>query len=217
MVILSLLLGVLPSLFWLAFFLTEDAARPEPRRTIRSLFFAGFGAAVLAAGAEFYFLQRYLITLQAEHPFYVLLIFAFIEELVKFLVTYFLVRRLKEFNEKIDAIIYMITVALGFAALENILIFLGAETSNQFVELITLRSVGATLLHALASGILGFYWAEKRLIQGLAAATILHWGFNVLTLTFQTKEIYALPLLLLAALFLFYDFEVVKAEENKNF
>ena len=107
--------------------------------------------------------------------------------------------------------IYMITAGLGFAAIENILNLIGA---GSVIEVFALRSIGATLLHALASGILGFHWASGHLIPGIIAATLLHWGFNYLVLIFQNIEIYTTGLLLLAAIFLFHDFEIIKARDQ---
>ena len=105
----------------------------------------------------------------------------------------------------------MITAGLGFAAVENILNLIGADS---VFETFTLRAIGATLLHAMASGILGFHWVRGYLIPGIVAATLLHWGFNYLVLLFQNIEIYTTGLLLLAAIFLFHDFEILKTRDR---
>ena len=44
---------------------------------------------------------------------------AWVEELLKFLVLYFIVLRRSEFNEPMDGIVYGVTVSLGFATYEN--------------------------------------------------------------------------------------------------
>ena len=53
---------------------------------------------------------------------------AVVEEGLKFLVLYFVVYRLREFNEPMDAIVYGVCASLGFAALENIYYVLNAST-----------------------------------------------------------------------------------------
>ncbi len=175
-----------------------------------------FLGGALAAGAsvipEFY-LQKYF-PLPPDQPPYVsplLPLFSLIEEVAKFLIVYLIVKKSRYFDEGVDAMIYMITAGLGFATVENILNLIGTDS---IIETFTLRSIGATLLHALASGILGFHWARGHLIPGILAAALLHWGFNYLVLFFQNIEIYTTGLLLLAAIFLFHDFEILKARDR---
>jgi len=212
MVILPSILGLLPAVIWLFFFLREDATRPEPKRMIIYVFVGGALAAGVSVIPEFY-LQKYFPP-SAAGPAYaspLLGPFAFIEEIAKFLIVYLIIKKSKYFDEGVDAMIYMITAGLGFAAVENILNLIGTDS---IVETFALRSIGATLLHALASGILGFHWARGRLIPGIVAAALLHWAFNYLVLIFQNIEIYTTGLLLLAAIFLFHDFEILKAKDR---
>lgn len=212
MVIIPSILGIAPAILWLIFFLREDAARPEPKRMIIYTFIGGALAAGVSVIPEFY-LQQYFPP-PADIPDYISPLlgpFAFIEELVKFLIVYLIVKRSSYFDESVDAMIYMITAGLGFAAVENTLNLIGAES---VIRIFTLRSIGATLLHALASGILGFYWARGYLISGIIMATLLHWGFNYFILLYQNIEIYTTGLLLVAAIFLFRDFEVLKTKDK---
>ena len=44
---------------------------------------------------------------------------AWVEELLKFFVLYYIVLRRSEFNEPMDGIVYGVTVSLGFATYEN--------------------------------------------------------------------------------------------------
>lgn len=212
MVIIPSILGLLPALLWLIFFLREDATRPEPKRMILYVFIGGALAAGVSVIPEFY-LQKYFPPSIGEPPYASSLLapFAFIEEITKFLIAYLIIKKSKYFDEGVDGMIYMITAGLGFAAVENTLNLIGAES---VFEIFTLRAIGATLLHATASGILGFYWVRGYLIPGIVAATLLHWGFNYLVLLFQNIEIYTTGLLLLAAIFLFHDFEILKARDR---
>lgn len=212
MVIIPSILGLLPAVLWLIFFLREDATQPEPKKMIVYVFIGG----ALAAGASVipeFFLQKYFPP-PADMPAYTSALlgpFALIEEVFKFLIVYLIIKRSSYFDEGVDAMIYMITAGLGFAAVENILNLIGADS---VFEVFTLRSIGATLLHALASGILGFHWVRGYLIPGIVAATLLHWGFNYSVLLFQNIEVYTTGLLLLAAIFLFHDFEILKAKDK---
>lgn len=212
MVILPSVLGLLPALLWLFFFLREDAARPEPKRMIVYVFLGGALAAGASVIPEFY-LQKYFPPTVDQPPYAspLLPLFSLIEEVAKFFIVYLIIKKSAYFDEGIDAMIYMITAGLGFAAVENILNLIGTDS---VIETFTLRSIGATLLHALASGILGFHWIRGYLVPGIVAATLLHWAFNYFVLLFQNIEIYTTGLLLLAAIFLFHDFEILKARDQ---
>jgi len=123
---------------------------------------------------------------------YIFLGIAFVEEFLKYLVVREKVLSNPEFDEPIDVLLYMIIAALGFAALENILVLLPKEKPLFFYEtaiISSLRFVGATFLHALCSGTMGYFLAlsffeiKKKLrltILGLVIATVLHGLFNLL-------------------------------------
>ena len=97
----------------------------------------------------------------------------------------------KHIEEPIDWPIYMITVALGFAALENTLFLIEPLSLQQTtVGLLTgqLRFLGSTLLHTVSSAIVGMAlglsfhmesWHKKwYLLVGLLLAIALHSTFN---------------------------------------
>jgi len=195
--IIFIILGFAPSIVWLSFYLRKDA-HPESKRMILKIFLYGMLSAILAglieielsAGLFFFggnFLQRF--------PFLFFLVFQFIvialiEELSKFLIVEEKVIGNSEFDEPVDTMLYMIIAALGFAALENILVlFLGNEPMliKGAVAITSFRFIGATLLHALCSGTLGYFLAlsffepKKRIrliFKGVAIAVLLHGLFN---------------------------------------
>jgi len=110
---------------------------------------------------------------------------------MKYLAARFTVLRRREDDEPIDPVIYMVAVALGFAAVENTLFLLSPLSGNTLLESVltgNLRFVGATLLHVLSSAAIGvalglaFYKSEaaKRVYAffGVIIATFLHGAFN---------------------------------------
>lgn len=213
MVSISLILGIIPSLIWLSFFLFEDRARPEPKRMILYVFVAGALSTAIAAIPELY-IQRVFTLGESLLPTISLLFsFALVEEAAKFIAVYIVVSKSKFFDEWVDGMVYMITAGLGFAALENVLNLIGTDF---IVQVTLIRGVGATLLHALSSGLVGFYWMRKRLIEGLFFATILHGVFNFLILKLGGVEIYASLILLFAAMIIFHDFEILKKKDESG-
>lgn len=208
--LLPLALGFFPAIAWLIFFSLEDRVHPEPKKMVFKVFIAGILSAAAAAAIQIVLqdtvFARFNIQDTSRSSF---LILSFIEEFVKFAAVYVAVKGSKYLDEPVDYMIYMITGALGFAAIENTL-FLFQKDSGIVFEIIVLRAVGATLLHALASGFIGFYWAKRKLILGLIIAVLLHALFNYLVLKFSMAPVYATAILIFASFFLFYDFDIIK-------
>lgn len=177
------------------------------------VFVAGALSTAIAAVPELY-IQRVFTLGESLLPTISLLFsFALVEEAAKFIAVYIIVSKSKFFDEWVDGMVYMITAGLGFAALENVLNLIGTDF---IVQVTLIRGVGATLLHALSSGLVGFYWMRKRLIEGLFFATILHGVFNFLILKLGGVEIYASLILLLAAMIIFHDFEILKRKDESG-
>lgn len=215
-------LGLLPSIIWLIFFLQEDRLKPEPKQLIFYTFFLGSFSVLVAYGFQVFF-NSYLAPQIGirEYTFPSFLFLGGIEEILKFGVVYIMISKRKEFDEPIDAMIYMMTAALGFSAVEDIASVLGADELKEFgstLPTITLRFIGATLLHALASGTTGYYWG-KALIRkkdyikligfGLILAILLHAIFNYLIMETGPAG-WAIIFLIFVAFFIFQDFEKLK-------
>lgn len=212
---LFIILGILPSLVWLSIYLKEDE-NPEPNLLILQTFFLGALAAPLAAGMEFVLVSALdklsLPTIIANFLTFFVFI-ALVEEYWKYLSVKFTVERNKFFDEPTDAMIYLIVAALGFAAVENVLaLFNFVDDAAGAFEITLLRFLSATLLHVLASAIVGYYLARKhffrkkyQMLIGLTIAAFLHGFYNILTVSsngFQNLSvtIYIVILLGLAAI-----------------
>jgi len=181
-------------------------------------FIAGALVAFVAVGLQL-LLRNILQSFQInEYHLVSFSLFGFIEEALKFFAAYLVVRKSRFFDEPIDAMIYIITAALGFAMVENVAIMLSIKVLSEAFGIITLRFVGATLLHALSSGLVGYYWAKGiilgrvplLLFKGIVFATLLHMVFNYLILISKEIIIYPIIFLTIAALFIFWDFEKIK-------
>ncbi|MCD6402240.1 PrsW family intramembrane metalloprotease [bacterium] len=191
---LYLLLGVLPSFIWLFYYLRKDI-HPEPKLLVLKIFFYGMLVALPAFFIELGFqevIRGFNLPLKISKTINVFLGVAFVEESLKYLVVREKVFKHPEFNESIDAMLYMIIAALGFAATENILILfkIGSQfLLSQTLLVLIIRFFGATFLHALASGMVGFqiafsflkYQRERfgEIGAALLFAAFLHGLFNL--------------------------------------
>jgi RsiW-degrading membrane proteinase PrsW (M82 family) len=216
---LMIIIGIVPGLIWLTFFLKEDI-HPEPRRLIFYTFLVGAMMSLPVLASQFIFQKT--LSLIGQFDLALIIGLALIEEVFKFFAAYLAIFKNPNFDEPIDAMIYTITAALGFATIENIFITLGTDI-NQIASLTSLRFVGATFLHALASALVGYQWAKgiisqmtaKFVFKGLIYAIALHSFFNYLILSFQEKNLfYAIIILIIAAFFVFTDFEKLKEKQN---
>ena len=226
-------LGLVPSLVWFSFYLKNDS-HPEPKSLLAQTFLMGIIVApvVLIVQIGFVYLGALFTTMPAEviqisNYYYIWAAFA--EEFLKFFAIWFLVLRNPEFDEPVDAMIYMIAAGLGFAAIENILVlFRTVETGlYQAISVWALRFVGSTLLHALASAIVGYFLAmswffqdhkKKLIVIGLVMATVFHFTFNIIISTFAGEPgasdprglIYSTTLLLFMAFLISILFDKIK-------
>jgi RsiW-degrading membrane proteinase PrsW (M82 family) len=217
-------IAVVPVGAWLIFILREDL-RPEPKRLLFYTFIMGalatFPTLLLQALTKGFAEQWQLVGVVSVCAF------ALIEEVFKFLAAYWSVNKEPAFDEPVDAMIYMITAALGFTLVENVFIVGSELTSLSSLSIVSstilLRFFGATFLHVLASGLVGYFWAKgkmarslkKFLFAGIVVATAVHALFNLLVMRFETTNlIYPSVLLVFAAFFLFSDFETLRYKER---
>lgn len=178
----SIITGLLPSLLWLFFWLRLDRRRSEPFVLLFICFLVGAASVLFAT-----LIQGGVRELMADSPARVV-IFAGIEEVLKFLVFYSVAYQSDFNDEPIDHSVYLITVALGFAALENIFYVLAPTTQEGITAgLLTggFRFFGSTLLHTIASAFIGIVISLSprsirgaSIIVGVAGAIFLHSTFN---------------------------------------
>ncbi|MEK7154165.1 MAG: PrsW family intramembrane metalloprotease [Patescibacteria group bacterium] len=223
------LLGFSPSLVWLAYYLRKDP-RPEPKYMISRVFFLGIVLAPLAVIAQWAFRETALSfhpSFQSSSSIAFFLWAAFIEEAVKFLPVKFAVLHNPEFDEPVDGMIYMIAAALGFAAIENVLVLFQAIPSGAGLALQTwaLRFIGATLLHAVSSAMVGYFLAlswfyhrhsGKLIFAGIAVASVFHFLFNFTLLKGEGPDgfFYSTILLIVVAVVISFLFTKIKKRAN---
>ena len=218
--------GLIPSLFWLWFWLREDNERPEPFALIGLAFVAGMTVVPLALP-----LQK--LALEFYTGFNLIFIWVIIEEVLKYAAALIVVLWHRAVDEPIDLIIYMVTIALGFTALENALFIFNPLVAGDFLNSIltgNFRFLGATLLHVLASGTVGAFLAFSyyksttvKLISGtfgLFIAIVLHALFNFFIMNAGNKGGETILIVFLfvwmGIIVLFLIFEKVKLLESQH-
>jgi protease PrsW len=229
-VLLAILGGILPALAWLSFWLREDS-HPEPKRLILRSFLFGMCAVPFALVVQFiisFFLtnDQGIQTLFFTNYFLAILaiiLWATCEEYFKYRAAYLGGLKTKDNDEPIDPMIYMITAALGFAALENTLFIfwplLAGDSTTAFMTG-NMRFIGATMLHVATSAIIGifasfsFYKSKeikrKNLIVGFVIAIALHTVFNSFIIRAEEFTAIGFSLVWLTIVAIIMIFEKVK-------
>ncbi len=229
--------GILPALIWLFFWLKEDSSHPEPKKIIFLTFVFGMLSVPLALGLQLFINKFIFGDISIEGPLIlsgVLIIFcwALIEETCKYLAAIHGGLKRKEHDEPLDDMIYMITAALGFSALENTL-FLFAPLLSGDTELAIVTSnfrfIGATLLHVSTAAIIGAFRAyshfkldsvQKRYtFSGFVIAVALHVAFNLFIINSVESTFIAFSgiwIVIIIIILIFEHLKNIHVEEIKN-
>lgn len=189
-IIYALIGGLLPALVWLVFILREDKKHPEPKRLIARTFLFGMLSVIVVLP-----FQKGVESMYPDNLVLSLFLWAALEETFKLVAAYFGGLRSREDDEAIDPIIYMVTAALGFVAVENALFILGPLLGEDVPRSIitgNLRFMGASLLHVITSGLIGvalsFTFYKKKaarvpfVVAALVVAIVSHSVFNIMIL-----------------------------------
>jgi len=219
-VIWYIIIALVPGIFWVWFYRRKDK-NPEPRKLIIKVFVIGMAitlpAIVFEFAAEFFFpfinAENLLTIIFAS-----LFIVAPIEEYLKYYVVKRVALKNKAFDEPIDGVIYGVVAGLGFASLEN-LIVISAEGQS----IILLRFATATLMHAVTTGIVGYYLSMNKFSKqsdkkknpvwiGLIIAIVIHGLYNSIV---STQTILTL-FVLIAFLIIMYAFLAIKIKKLKK-
>lgn len=195
---LAFMVGLIPALIWLWFWLKEDI-HPESAKMITLSFLGGMLAVVFALP-----LQKIVFDYAQNQQTLSFVIWATIEEIMKFALVYFIALKNKKItDEPVDDIIYLIISALGFVTFENTLFFVPSVSNGDFLNLIihsNLRFMGASLLHIMSSSIIGimlalsFYRSRMEKITygicGMIIAIVLHTAFNLFIISKADRNIF---------------------------
>jgi RsiW-degrading membrane proteinase PrsW (M82 family) len=240
----AIILAVLPSFIWLIFYIRKDI-HPEPKKWLFLIFLAGMAITPLVIIIEqqatdffnsIYFQSPVFFNSYIKNIAIVFIGMAAIEEFFKYLTVRLIMKHNPVFDEPADAMIYMIVAALGFAAIENIIVMYSFAPSilidpAEPLYILFLRFIGATFLHTLSSAIVGFYYALSLTengksemhqyllaVKGLIVAILLHGLFNYfIIISKESSAIYlSIPLFMVAILIL-KDFKILQGISSKQF
>lgn len=221
--VLSFLLGLIPALVWLWFWLKEDK-HPEPAKNLTLSFLGGMLAVFIVLP-----IQKIVYDNYSDNTNLSFTLWASVEEITKFAVVYFIALKRKVTDEPIDDIIYLIVSALGFVTLENTLFLLEPVKNGDVIKTIingNMRFVGASLIHIMSSATIGicialnFYRSRIKKMEwtivGIILAILLHTAFNLFIINQAEGSIFFIfGMVWFGVIVLLLLFEKVKQITNK--
>ncbi len=165
MLLITIILAVAPALGLLYYFYRKDTLRPEPKGEILKTVL--FGIIIVAPVAIIETLLSPITTGLTQIGYALVtgfIIAAGTEEGFKYLVIRRITSKSEAFDEVTDGIVYTVAISMGFALFENITYSVGDPLST-----VLIRSVTAVPLHAIASGIMGYYIGSAKFNKEVSA------------------------------------------------
>ena len=149
---------------------------------------------------------------------------ALIEEFGKLICFRLNIYGLRSFEEPLDGMIYGLILGLGFAFTENLFYALAIKDIELAKQIIFLRSFTATLMHFIAGGIIGYYFALAKfrfggspllIFQGFFLAFLFHGFYNTLS-RLNLTNVYLFLAILLVAIFIVMYRGILRLRKIEN-
>ena len=182
--VILLLITIIPPILIVIIFAASDKFK-EPNKEIILVFICGILITIPA-----FLLNTYLYDFYLNYSFISkglaesFLSAAVVEEGLKFLILFFVVYRLREFNEPMDAIVYGVCASLGFAMLENIYYVYYLDLGEPIYVALT-RMFITIPAHGIFGAMMGYFFMRyvfihksKSLFFSLLIPYFLHGFYN---------------------------------------
>jgi protease PrsW len=160
---LGLLFSLIPAALWLVFFYRLDRLDAEPKHMVFNLFLLGAlaAAALRAPILEGVFqVQTWLYSAWWAHLLGGILVVGFVDQFIVFATVRYAIFNHKEFDERVDGVIYAVAVGLGLATVLNFqYVWLRGGVD---LGIGSIRMVINALAYASFAGIQGYLIGQSR-------------------------------------------------------
>jgi len=219
--IFSFVFSIIPGLLWLWFFYLQDKYEREPHHFLLGVFVISMLLAYsVALPLENFFRDAHEITTRSPMVEFLwsVLVFATIQEVVKFIAVRYSIYRSEEFNEPADGVIYSIAAGLGFAATYNIVYLNSLDAINFGV--VPVRIIEFYLVSAVTTGIMGYFigkakfeksGSELKMLVGFILAVLLNGTYNYIQANIQGFEFNIWNSLVISAVFTIVVYSIMYA------
>ncbi len=154
-------LALLPAIALVVWIYRQDRVEKEPKGLLWKVFLFGVLSVIPAMILEILLEEVFLVFVDEDTLCYVILDnfigVAMIEELCKMKAAKRAAWKHPAFNYKFDAIVYCVTSALGFAAIENVMYCMDAD-----IETAVTRALLSVPSHAIDGMIMGYFFGVAK-------------------------------------------------------
>ncbi len=203
-ILIVLLAAIAPVLVALFYIFKKDSQKPEPTKWLMK----ALGYGVLSAFLSFVFSTpaSFLFDMEVDAETYSSIFNAFLdafllaaipEELAKFIMLWFLLRKNSFYDEKFDGIVYAVCISMGFAGIENIMYLMGGIDDGSWISTGITRAIFSIPGHFLFAVLMGYYYSLnhfginrsiKTKAMILIAPILAHGMFDGIILSMQVNE-----------------------------
>jgi RsiW-degrading membrane proteinase PrsW (M82 family) len=163
LLISGIVLALVPAAIWLLFFYSQDRSEPEPKRYVIGVFVLG---ALLASALgiplvnDLFRVTEWLYESPLVQLVGGILVIGFSQEFLKYAAVRYTLYGSREFDERMDGVIYGTAAGLGYATMLNIHYVMAHAGVDLSVGVI--RIVVTALAQASFSGIVGYFLAQDK-------------------------------------------------------
>jgi len=182
-----LILAIAPVITIVLWIYLKDKYDKEPIHILTKFFTFGVLISVLAIYIEEWFIKINIFSESMDIFYMSFIVAGLVEEGLKSLILIPNLLKEKNFNEKLDGIIYSVFLSLGFATVENIIYMLYEDPTSAF-EVGVIRSIISVPAHMMFGVIMGYYISKykftdckskkRNLILAIILPILLHGVFD---------------------------------------
>ena len=220
LVVFGLVMALVPALLWLIFFYFQDRLAPEPKGNVFGVFVLG-GLLAAAIGEplieRIFHVQDWMYTTWWVQLLASILVIGFIQEFLVYASVRYSIYRSRDFDERVDGVIYAIAAGLGYATVLNFQYVMQHGGVDVGVGAMTV-TINA-LAQAGFAGIIGYFLGQAKfettprywLALGVILAAVLNGVFFFLEDQVTQRGLSFTPLngVILAGVFAFVILAIV--------
>ena len=161
--IVSVVLAIIPAVIWMSVFYAQDRSEPEPRTYVAGVAVLG---ALLAAAIGYPLLTQLIqVSSWVGHDTLTeilgaILVIGFTQEFLKYVAVRFSVFYSKEFDQRIDGVVYGSAAGLGYAAMLNIITVISSGGVDLGPGVI--RIVVTQMVHGALGALIGYFLGRDK-------------------------------------------------------
>lgn len=181
-----LVIAILPVMCFIWWIYIKDRYEKEPPIKLFKYFMLGIISSFFALWLEKLLIQFNIYYDLASNLFTAFMVAGFSEEGLKSIILIPILLKEKDFNEKLDGIVYSVCLSLGVATVENI-IYLMSERNVLFFELGVTRGIISIPAHIMFAITMGYYVSKykfdekkrkKYILNAVVIPILLHGFFD---------------------------------------